>query len=180
MKRLIAMLSVVACLLSMTSCSVLDDINSNRAEESRKIEESIRIEESMELEYYKAAQDFYGKIVESVALIDVIATDVCSVWRDADYDDSTEKINKSIQKALSKHQEKIDAVKALDVEIQSYYESARVSVVSTKVVRVMTLYIEYRDSIFDANAALKTFGYMDISSNKEWLDEALRELYVLL
>ncbi len=177
MKKVVCLFFVIIFVVIFSSCAYFQQYEeSRRSEDSRRVEESLLAEES----YYITAGDFYDKIVESIALIDVIATDVCSVWQDADYDDSAEKINKSIQKALSEHQEKIDAVKNLDVEIQAVYETARLSVVSAKVIYVMTRYIEYRDSVFNANAAFERHGYSDVSWNKESLDSALRELYVLL
>ena len=42
----------------------------------------------------------------------------------------------------------------------------------------MSAYLEYRDSILNANAAFEDYGYIYISSKKEALERCLRALFV--
>lgn len=128
----------------------------------------------------KDAAELYEKLANNIEMIDAIATDVYSVWESADYDDSPEKINKSIQKALSKHQDKIDAINNSQQEIEVCFNKAKETSISYTVKSTMEYYLAYKDAILKANAALDPYGYVTISTKKDGADRYLRDLYVAI
>lgn len=171
MKRYVAAFLIITAIFSFSSCSFLLQEDYDNADYS--------LEESLQAEYLTAAQNFYDKISENAASLDIIAIELCSVWKDADYNDSVEKINKNLEKVKENHQERIDAVLAFDAEIEDLFNTAKLSAeVEFEVKLVMNSYLEYRDSILNANAALQDHGYISISSNKDTLQYHLRALFV--
>lgn len=135
---------------------------------------------TQEEEGLKDAAELYKKLTANVEMIDAIAADVYSAWEAADYDDSPEKINKSIQKALSKHQDKIDAINNSQQEIEECFNKAKQTSISYTVKSAMEYYLAYKDAILKANAALDPSGYVTISTKKDGADRYLRDLYVAI
>ena len=64
------------------------------------------------------------------------------------------------------------------IKITVISQTKKPSVVELKVKSVMSAYLEYRDSILNANAAFEDYGYIYISSKKEALERCLRALFV--
>lgn len=133
----------------------------------------------------ESAKTFYDKVNESKVLIDLVATDVCAVWKDANYDHSfsTKDINNAIEKAKNEHSENIAKINELDKEIRDLFGKAKDEVkysTEYELERVMTTYIEYKDSVLNANEALDSSGYIGVSLSKDSLDRALQDLFVEL
>ena len=134
----------------------------------------------------ESANKFYAKLTESKSLLDLVATDVCAVWKDAslDYDFSTKDVNDAIEAAKISHSDNIARIHELDKEICDLFDKAKDEVkdINTELAlkRVMTSYFEYRDSVLNANDALNPSGYVDVSISKDFLDKALRDLFAEL
>lgn len=126
---------------------------------------------------------FYDKVNESKTLIDLVATDVCTAWKDAKYDLLTKDVNNAIEKAKNEHSANIAKINELDKEIRDLFGKAKSEVkysTEYKLERVMTTYIEYKDSVLNANEALDSGGYIGISLSKDSLDRALQDLFIEL
>ena len=187
MKKILAMMIALLFVFSLASCGIFDRSEQIRAEQSRLAEESRQAEESRYLEYIaqqaeylEAAREFYTKISENAALIDAVASDICEMWKDADYDTTTKEINKKIARILEDHKENVDEINAFDKEIAQLLSKAKLSTAGYQVERAMKSYIEYRDSVLKADASFMEYGFIEISSNKSSLDDALKDLYVKL
>ena len=133
----------------------------------------------------ESAKTFYDKVNESKVLIDLVATDVCAVWKDANYDHSfsTKDVNDAIEKTKNEHSENIAKINELDKEIRDLFGKAKDEVkysAEYELERVMTTYIEYKDSVLNANEALDSSGYIGVSLSKDSLDRALQDLFVEL
>ena len=131
------------------------------------------------------AKNFYDKVNECKALLDLVATDVCAAWKDAsqDYTLSTEDINNAIENAKKTHSENIAKINELDKEIVDLFAKAKDEAnldVEFALRQVMTTYYEYKDNILNANEALNSHGYNDISISKDRLDSALQNLFAEL
>lgn len=176
MKKILAMMIALLFVFSLVSCGIFDRSEQIRAEQSRLAEEYI----AQQAEYLEAAREFYTKISENAALIDAVASDICAMWKDADYDTTTKEINKKIARILEEHKENIDEINAFDKEIAQLLSKAKLSTARFQVEQAMKSYIEYRDSVLKADAAFMGSGYIDISYNKSSLDNALKDLYVKL
>lgn len=179
MKKILAMMIALLFVFSLASCGIFDRSEQIRAEQSRLAEES-RQAIAQQAEYLEAAREFYTKISENAALIDTVASDICAMWKDADYDTTTKEINKKIARILEEHKENVDEINAFDKEIAQLLSKAKLSTAGYQVEEAMKTYIEYRDSVLKADAALDSLGHLNISSNKRFLDNALRNLYVKL
>lgn len=133
-----------------------------------------------------SAKSFYDKVNESKALLDLVATDVCAAWKDAQYDYnlSTKDVNNAIEKAKKEHGDDITKINELDIEIRDVFDKAKdeMNEISAKFAleQVMIAYSEYKDSILNANEALDSSGYVGVSISKDSLDRALQELFVKL
>ncbi|MBQ6936738.1 MAG: hypothetical protein IJN49_09350, partial [Clostridia bacterium] len=108
-----------------------------------------------------------------------------AVWKDANYDHSfsTKDINNAIEKAKNEHSENIAKINELDKEIRDLFGKAKDEVkysTEYELERVMTTYIEYKDSVLNANEALDSSGYIGVSLSKDSLDRALQDLFVEL
>ena len=176
MKKFLAMMIALLFVFSLASCGIFDRSEQIRAEQSRLTEEYI----AQQAEYLEAAREFYTKISENAVLIDEVASEICSMWKDSDYDATTKEINKKIAKILEQNKEKIDKINQFDAEIADLLSEAKMSTANFQVEEAMKTYIEYRDSVLKADAALDSLGHLNISSNKRFLDNALRNLYVKL
>ena len=133
-------------------------------------------------EYQNNVHAFYDKVVEAEAVLDIIATDVCAAWKDAAYDHnlSEKEINEAIENAKIENSANIEKLNEYDAEIEELFSAAKVSFSKSEVKWVMTAYIEYRDSVLNANNSLDLTGYRGVSLKKNTLDNALRNLYVEL
>lgn len=131
-------------------------------------------------EYQNNVNAFYDKVVEAEAVLDIIATDVCAAWKDAAYDHnlSAKEINEAIENAKIENSANIEKLNDYDAEIEELFSAAKISFSKSEVKHVMTAYIEYRDSVLNANDSLDSNGYRGVSFKKNTLDNALRDLYV--
>ena len=176
MKKILAMMIAFLFVFSLASCGIFDRSEQIRAEQSRLTEEYI----AQQAEYLEAAREFYTKISENAVLIDEVASEICSMWKDSDYDTTTKEINKKIARILEEHKENVDEINAFDKEIAQLLSKAKLSTARFQVEQAMKAYIEYRDSVLKADASFMEYGYIEISSNKSSLDDALKNLYVKL
>ena len=170
MKRFVSVVLIVFMALSFSACDLLN-YQQNDLEEA----------ERLEAERLENAQKYYDNVIKSKALLDVVAADICAMWKDAKYDVTTKELNKSIAKIQETHQEKIDEIARLDAEIEELFTSAKLSQkAGTYVAIVMLEYFEYRDSVIKVDASHTTYGHIEISSNKETLERYLNQLYVII
>ncbi len=172
MKRLIAVFLVVLFSVSLCGCALV-----KRTQGS---------ESTVEKAPENHAKAFYDKVVECQAILDKVATDVCAAWKDAcaDYELSTNEINQKIEAAKKANNDNIAKANELDKEINSLFEKAKESTdeyqLEGAIKDAMSSYVEYKDSILNANEALNSLGYMDIERTKRSLDSRLRDLLVEL
>ena len=176
MKKILAMMIAFLFVFSLASCGIFDRSEQIRAEQSRLTEEYI----AQQAEYLEAAREFYTKISENAVLIDEVASEICSMWKDSDYDTTTKEINKKIARILEEHKENVDEINAFDKEIAQLLSKAKLSTARFQVEQAMKAYIEYRDSVLKADASFMEYGFIEIASNKSSLDDALKNLYVKL
>ena len=167
MRKILSILLVFILCISFSGCTLLNvnDENVNSTEN---------------------AQSFYNKVNESKELLDIVATDVCAVWKDAayDYNLSTKDVNEAIEKAKNAHNDNITKINELDKVIRDLFDKAKDDIdnvyVEIALKQVMTAYSEYKDSILNANEALDGSGYIGVSSAKSSLDRALQDLFTEL
>ena len=163
MKKLLSVfLIVVLFVSSFSSCGMLLE----SSEDTQKI--------------YDDTKEFYNTVLENKKLLDAVATDVCTVLKDANYSLSTKQINEKIQKELSDNQKTVDKIINTNNEIDALFYNVKNGYASIQVAAVMNCYLEYYDSIIKADAALDSGGYLTIAFNKDKLDSALRNLYIVL
>lgn len=168
MKRILYILSAFILSISLSSCSLLTVLTRNN---------DVSLENS---------KNFYDKVNECKALLDLVATDVCAAWKDACQDNtlSTEDVNNAIETAKKAHSENITKINELDKEIVDLFAKAKDEngdyFVENALKQVMTTYSEYKDAILNANEALNSSGYISISNSKDALDRALQDLFAEL
>lgn len=180
MKKMITLFIAAMFCASLCGCSLLNlgfDLG-NSSMHNEAMEQGTDTTEN--------AKAFYNKVLESSALLDLVATDVCAAWKDAsfDYNLSTKDVNDAIEKAKNAHSDNIMKINELDKEIRDLFDKAKEEMKNLSaefaLKQVMTAYSEYKDSILKANEALNTSGYVGVSVSKESLDRALRDLFVEL
>lgn len=167
MKKILSILLVFVLSITLSGCSLLN----MGMEKSDASAENTR--------------NFYDKVKESKALLDLVATDVCAAWKDADHDYnlSTKDVNNAIEKAKNIHSDNITKINELDKEIRDLFGKAKDEIKFSAEIalkQVMTAYSEYKDSILNANEALDASGYVGVSSAKSSLDRALQDLFTEL
>ena len=178
MKKILSLLLVFLLTMLMNGCSVPHFTFMDEAKTA--------FTEEVKFTSTEFARDFYNKVNESAKLLDLVATDVCAAWKDAtyDYDLSTKEVNDAIELAKDAHEDNILRINDLDKDIRDLFDKAKDETndysIEFELKNVMTAYSEYKDSVINANEALDSHGYMEISFAKESLDRALQNLYVEL
>lgn len=180
MKKMIILFIAAMFCVSLCGCSLLNlglDLGNSPTQNEAMEQGTVTTQN---------AKAFYNKVLESSALLDLVATDVCAAWKDAtyDYNLSTKDVNDAIEKAKNAHDDNIKKINELDVEIRNLFEAAKNEMKDFSsqyaVKEVMTAYSEYMDSVLNANEALDTGGYLGVSMAKDSLDRALRNLFAEL
>ena len=178
MKRFISIFLVLILSVSLSGCASLGGMLESILTSSGDSTESVDSAEN--------AKKFYDKVNESKILIDLVATDVCAAWKDAqsDYSLSTKDVNDAIEKAKNAHSENITKINEFDTEIRELFDKAKNEMKELSaeyaLKEVMTAYSEYKDSVLNANEALDSSGYIGVSVSKDSLDRALENLFVEL
>ena len=159
MKKYTAFALIILLLISLCGCSAIF----NR-EPQADLTADIRI--------------FYNRVSECKRKLDSLATPILSKWNEMEssFRYTDEQINAAIQSILQQHNQTIEEIKTLDKEISSTYDKTKNSIYQYMVKQVMNDYINYRDCVLNANAALDTT--LDITYAEGQLTSSLKNLRI--
>ena len=199
MKKLISILLCVVLMLSLTSCSLLeekfpnifgvessddsnanlkDDTNDDSTENPAETPEDDSTEKPIEKPEEPIVNnelEFYTLVYETQKLIDDYADDIYSCWYDYIYEDKYDSIDHAVLTAYLLNLTNISTIEANNEVIKSLYKTVRDGKLADETKAVMQAYNAYYSHIMEVSGSFKTFS-ADKETLKKNLANALKNL----